>query len=55
MEQILINSVRFIADCRGYTEVNDKWLDGDILELLSECQFDLPKAIAQLEEIVKAN
>ena len=54
MEQTLINAVRTIADNRSeagsvWNNVNEFMLDGDILEFLSEAQFDLPMALKAIE------
>ena len=53
-EQTLINAVRTIADNRSeagsvWNNVNEFMLDGDILEFLSEAQFDLHKALQAIE------
>ena len=32
----------------------ESWADGDILEVLSECQFDLPKAVKEIQSYVDA-
>ena len=55
MEQTLINAVRTIADSRSdagsavWSNVNEFMLDGDILEFLSDADFDLPKALEAIE------
>ena len=53
-EQTLINAVRMLASARAevdcaWEDINDCFLDGDILEVLSEAQFDLPKAMQALQ------
>ena len=47
-EQTLIDAVRIIASDRGWTEIDSDWLDGDILEMLSENQFDIKKTIVSI-------
>lgn len=56
-EQVLIATVRHIANAlydKGWSVIVESWTDGDILELLSECQFDLPKAYHELQGYVDA-
>jgi hypothetical protein len=38
----------------GWSVIVESWTDGDILEVLSECQFDLPKTIESLQGYVDA-
>lgn len=47
-ELVLIGAVRMIANERNWVEVQEEWLDGDILEFLSENDFDLPKTLASI-------
>ena len=56
-EQTLINAIRTIANNRSeagsvWNNVNEFMLDGDILEFLSEANFDLPKAMKAIESWV---
>lgn len=54
-EQVLIKAVRVIANAKynqGWDVVVECMTDGDILEVLSNCQFDLPKAIASIQSWV---
>jgi hypothetical protein len=56
-EQVLIQAVRVVANDRydkGWSVIVESWTDGDILEVLSDCQFDLPKAIEELQSYVDA-
>ena len=53
----LILAVRQIATERGeqhpvWFDVNDCMMDGDILEYLSDADFDLPKALKAIESWV---
>ena len=48
MEKSLIDAVRMIANDRGWNEIDRDWSDGDILELLSENQFNIRKTIVDL-------
>jgi hypothetical protein len=53
-EQVLINAIRTVAQNRSeagsvWNNVNEYMLDGDILEFLSEADFDLPKALQAIE------
>lgn len=48
MEKSLIDAVRMIANDRGWNEIDRDWSDSDILELLSENQFNIRKAIVDL-------
>jgi hypothetical protein len=47
-EKSLIDAVRMIANDRGWNEIDRDWSDADILELLSENQFDIRKTIVDL-------
>jgi hypothetical protein len=52
-EMMLIGAVRMIARERQHWDVvNEYWLDGDILELLSEAKFDLPKALDNIQNLI---
>jgi len=51
-ELMIIGAVRMIARERDWNVVNEHWLDGDILELLSEVDMDLPKALKNIEHMV---
>jgi len=56
-EMMLIGAVRMTANSRyneGWSVIVESWTDGDILEVLSECQFDLRKAIEELQSYVDA-
>ena len=39
---------------QGWSVIVESWTDGDILEVLSECQFDLVKALSELKGYVDA-
>jgi hypothetical protein len=47
-EQSLIDAVRLIANDRGWSEIDKEWSDGDILEMLSDNQFDIKKTIVDI-------
>lgn len=54
-EQTLIAYIRDYAEKHytdGWDEVVEAWMDGDILEILSECQFDLPKTMDAIQSIM---
>ena len=54
-EQVLVEYIRIHANAnytQGWDEVVECWEDGDILEVLSEVDFDLPKAIAAIQSVV---
>jgi hypothetical protein len=56
-EQVLIQFIRNHANAhydKGWSVIVESWLDGDILEVLSECQFDLIKALSELQGYVDA-
>lgn len=56
-EQVLIQAVRVVANDRyeqGWSVIVESWTDGDILEVLSECQFDLFKTVEELQGYVDA-
>jgi hypothetical protein len=56
-EQVLIQAVRVVANDRyeqGWSVIVESWTDGDILEVLSECQFDLFKTVEELQSYVDA-
>jgi hypothetical protein len=56
-EMMLIGAVRMYANAnydKGWSVIVESWLDGEILEQLSECQFDLPKTIESLQGYVDA-
>ena len=36
----------------GWDIINEHWLDGDILEMLSDAQFDLPKALENIQNLI---
>jgi hypothetical protein len=48
MEKSLIDAVRMIANDRGWNEIDRDWSDADLLEVLSEHQFDIRKTIVDL-------
>ena len=47
-EKSLIDAVRLIANDRGWKSIDREWSDGDILEMLSENQFDIRKTIVSI-------
>jgi len=47
-EQMMIGAIRMIANARNWVEVQEQWTDGDILEMLSENQYDLPKTLTSI-------
>jgi hypothetical protein len=52
-EQMMIGAVRMLAKQRqGWDVINEHWMDGDILELLSEANFDLPKALDDIQNLI---
>jgi len=52
-EQMMIGAVRMLAKQReGWDIINEHWLDGDILEMLSDAQFDLPKALENIQNLI---
>jgi len=54
-EQTLIAYIRAYAYEHynsGWDEVVEAWSDGDILEVLSETQFDLPKTMDLIQSIM---
>ena len=54
-EKVLVEYIRIHANAnytQGWDEVVECWEDGDILEVLSEVDFDLPKAIAAIQSVV---
>jgi hypothetical protein len=54
-EQLLIGAVRKIASDRyeqGWDYVVDQWMDGDILEVLSDADYNLPQAIKHIQSMV---
>ena len=56
-EQVLIQFIRNHANVmynQGWSVIVESWTDGDILEVLSECQFDLVKALSELKGYVNA-
>lgn len=56
-EQVLIATVRHIANAlydKGWSVIVESWSDGDILEVLSNCQFDLPVAYREMQGYVDA-
>jgi hypothetical protein len=56
-EMMLIGAIRMKANAlynEGWSVIVESWTDGDILEALSECQFDLPKTIESLQGYVDA-
>ena len=56
-ENKLINIIRMYANNlydQGWSVIVESWTDGDILEVLSECQMDCAKAIRELEGYVDA-
>lgn len=51
-ELMLIGAVRMIANERynnGWSAIVEAWSDGDILEYLSNNDFDLPKTLADIQ------
>ncbi len=56
-EQVIIQAIRAYANAfynEGWSVIVESWTDGDILEALSECQFDLPKTFKSLQGYVDA-
>lgn len=56
-EQVLIATIRHLANAqydKGWSVIVESWADGDILEVLSECQFDLPKTVKEIQSYVDA-
>ena len=56
-EITLINIIRLYANNlydQGWSVIVESWSDGDILEVLSECQMDCYKAIQELQGYVDA-
>jgi hypothetical protein len=54
-EQIMIEGVRVIATQRynqGWDVVVEAFTDGDILEYLSNADFDLPKALDDIQAFI---
>jgi hypothetical protein len=54
-EEALVAYIRRYAEMnytQGWDEVVEAWSDGDILELLSDNQFDLPKTMKLLQSIM---
>jgi len=54
-EQTMIEEVKAYATANynnGWDTVVECWEDGDILEALSEAQFDMAKTIADIQEYV---
>lgn len=54
-EQALIAYIRAYAEehyTQGWDEVVEAWSDGDILEVLSDNQFDLPKTMKLIQSIM---
>jgi len=54
-EQTLVAYIRAHAEkhyTQGWDEVVEAWSDGDILEVLSDNQFDLPKTMKLLQSIM---
>jgi hypothetical protein len=48
MKQNLIDAIRLIASDRGWTEIDTDWSDNDLLEMLSDNQFDIRKTIVDI-------
>jgi hypothetical protein len=48
MEQNLIDAIRLIANDRGWNEIKRDWSDADLLEVLSDNQFDIRNTIIDL-------
>ena len=47
-EKSLIDAIRLIANDRGWKEIDREWSDADLLEVLSENQFDIRKTIVSI-------
>jgi len=59
-EALLVEYIRMYANINtnyknGWSYVVECWSDGDILEVLSDCQSNLPDAIAHIQSIVDIN
>ena len=48
MKQNLIYAVRMIAEDRGWSEIDKEWSDADLLEVLSDNQFDIRRTIVDI-------
>ena len=54
-EALLVEYIRMYANSKyndGWSYVVECWSDGDILEVLSDCQSNLPDAIAHIQSMV---
>lgn len=54
-DQVLIQFIRQYASDRyeqGWDYVVDQWMDGDILEVLSDADYNLPQAIKHIQSMV---
>jgi len=54
-DQVLIQFIRQYASDRyeqGWDYVVDQWMDGDILEVLSDTDYNLPQAIKHIQSMV---
>lgn len=54
-EQLLIAYIRQYANSKyndGWSYIVEAWTDGDILEVLSDCDSNLPQAIKHMQLMV---
>jgi hypothetical protein len=54
-EQLLVEYIRMHAHARyndGWGYITEQWSDGDILEVLSDVQSDLPLALSHIQSMV---
>ena len=52
-DQVLIQFIRTIALKReGWETINEHWMDGDILEMLSDADYNLPQALKNIQNLI---
>ena len=52
-DQTLIQFIRTIALKReGWETINEHWMDGDILEMLSDADYNLPQALRDIQNLI---
>jgi hypothetical protein len=52
-DQTLIQFIRTIAlQRKDWETINEHWMDGDILEMLSDADYNLPQALKNIQNLI---